>query len=52
MRVGFISGEDIYAFDKDYSAEGGEAADVLLFGFNGLGEVCYEKELKGDMKGE
>ncbi|MBE7078513.1 MAG: hypothetical protein E7380_01485 [Clostridiales bacterium] len=47
MRVGFISKGKVYDFEKEIS-EGERLADLLLFGFNGLGEVCYEKELKGE----
>ncbi len=44
MRVQFISKGSLHSF-KD-SVE--ESVDVFLFGFNGVGEVSYEKELKGE----
>ena len=44
MRVRFVSKGSVYTFKEGEE----ESADVLLFGFNGVGEVCYEKELKGE----
>ncbi len=45
MQVRFVSRGKVQGY-----AEGGEKerADVILFGFDGLGEVSYEKELKGE----
>ncbi|MBQ8295439.1 MAG: hypothetical protein IJX87_03285 [Clostridia bacterium] len=45
MKVGFVTENTVRAFRKKYD---GEAADLLVFGFSGLGEVSYEKELKGE----
>ncbi len=45
MRIGFISGEGVRGFAERKS---GERADLLFFGFGGLGEVDYERELKGE----
>ena len=42
MKVQWISKESVHAFEE------GERADLLLFGFNGAGEVSYERELKGE----
>lgn len=45
MRVGFISENSL----QTYKEKGNnEKAEILLFGFNGIGEVSYEKELKGE----
>lgn len=45
MRVVFVSQGSLQAL-----IEGGfqEEADVVVFGFNGVAEVSYEKELKGE----
>ncbi len=49
MRIGFISRGALRAFKDGYcTACEKERADVLLFGFDGIGEVSYEKELKGE----
>lgn len=45
MEVCFISQEDVSSFRKR-SLE--KKAELFLFGFNGIGEVNYEKELKGE----
>ncbi len=42
MQVEFISQGALHAY------RGEESAELLLFGFNGMGEVSYEKELKGE----
>ncbi len=42
MRIGFISSGEVNDF------RGEEEADLLLFGFDGMGEVSYEKELTGE----
>ncbi len=47
MRVCFVSGQSVESFLKGYD---GEKADIFLFGFNGIGEVCYESELHGKTK--
>lgn len=45
MRIVFVSQGSLRTFQK---REGQENADITLFGFNGVGEVSYEKELKGE----
>lgn len=45
MRICFVGRGSVSQFRENYK---GEKADVFLFGFNGLGEVSYEKELKGE----
>lgn len=45
MRICFVSGGTANGFSENY---GGTEADVLFFGFDGLGEVDYRKELKGE----
>ena len=47
MRIGFIGKETLRAFKEKHSACA-ERAELLLFGFEGMGEVSYEKELKGE----
>ena len=42
MQVEFISQGGLNAYHGD------ESAELLFFGFNGMGEVSYEKELKGE----
>lgn len=44
MKICFVSRESLHAFTMPY----GEGAELLLFGFNGMEEVSYEKELKGE----
>ena len=45
MRIAFVSQDSMQAFkEKEWQ----ENADITLFGFNGVGEVSYEKELKGE----
>ena len=49
MRIGFVSRGTLRAFKEAYCAScDKERADVLLFGFDSVGEVSYEKELKGE----
>lgn len=49
MRIGFISRGRLGEYaDREKAACGERKTDVLLFGFEGLGEVSYEKELKGE----
>lgn len=57
MRICFVSSGTLRAFREsvgDCFAENfakrfqAESADLILFGFNGIGEVSYEKELKGE----
>ena len=49
MRIGFVSRGVLRDYKDDYCAScDRERTDVLLFGFNGIGEVSYEKELKGE----
>ena len=45
MRICFVSKGTLNSFWDDY---GGSDADILLFGFQALGEVSYERELKGE----
>ena len=45
MRICFVGKESVSQFRLK---EQNETADIFLFGFNGLGEVNYEKELKGE----
>ena len=45
MRICFVGKGRLGTFAKEYSyAE----EDLILFGFDGMGEVSYEKELKGE----
>lgn len=45
MRIVFVSQGSLHVFSEgDFQEE----ADVILFGFNGVGCVNYEKELKGE----
>lgn len=57
MRICFVSGQTLRAFKTQVDgcfAErfsllcGADSVDLLLFGFNAIGEVSYEKELKGE----
>ncbi len=45
MRICFLSRGTLHSFWDDF---GGSDADVLLCGFQSLGEVSYERELKGE----
>ena len=45
MRICFVGRGRLGAFAKDYVY--GEE-DLIVFGFEGMGEVSYEKELKGE----
>lgn len=47
MRVCFVSRDALASFAENY---GEEKADVVLFGFGGVGEVSYERELKGETR--
>ena len=44
MRIAFASSGSL----RDFREVPQERADVTIFGFNGVGEVNYEKELKGE----
>lgn len=44
MNICFVSRGRI----EDFYEHGGEKADVILFGFQAIGEVSYESELKGE----
>ncbi len=44
MRIGFVSKGAVGAFMKSHAEE---SADLFIFGFNGTGQVSYEKELQG-----
>ncbi len=49
MRIGFVSRGRLRAFKESVEKDCQEkTADILLFGFEGMGEVSYEKELKGE----
>ena len=51
MRIGFVSKgtlRQFYEKQRKECVEEIERVDVLLFGFNGMSEVSYEKELKGE----
>ena len=53
MRICFVGQGTLHQFATRYTAQDGaenERADIILFGFNGLGEVSYEKELKGETR--
>lgn len=45
MRVCFVSRGKLQTFRQQ---DGEQRADIYLFGFQGIGEVSYEKELKGE----
>ncbi len=45
MRIRFVSKGSLRDFKNRPEEEG---ADITLFGFEGMGEVSYEKELKGE----
>ena len=47
MRVCLVSHGALSVF-KDTYAE--EKADITVFGFEGMGEVSYERELKGETR--
>ncbi len=55
MRIGFVSKGSLREFHRESenracacAGEEGKKVDLWLFGFEGLGEVSYEKELKGE----
>ncbi len=45
MKIRFVSRGKLGEFKEKYESEGEE---LILFGFEGMGEVSYEKELKGE----
>lgn len=45
MRIAFVSQGLLRVYKE---RENTSSVDVILFGFNGVGEVSYEKELKGE----
>ena len=45
MRICFVGRGRLRAFSKDYTCDGEE---LIVFGFTGMGEVSYEKELRGE----
>ena len=45
MRICFVSRGSLNSFWDTY---GGSDADIVFFGFQGIGEVSYEKELRGE----
>ncbi len=48
MRVCFVSKGSLSSFAKRREPTEKGDAEIIVFGFNGLGEVSYEKELKGE----
>ena len=58
MRICFVSGEKLSDFRARWdmwrgngeTLEKDRQADIFIFGFGGMGEVSYEKELKGETK--
>ncbi len=44
MQIKFVSRGNL----QGYAQTEGEGAELLLFGYEGLGEVSYERELKGE----
>ena len=47
MRVCLVSRGALSVFKDTY---GEEKADIIIFGFEGMGEVSYERELKGETR--
>lgn len=47
MRICFVSRGTLRAFLETYD---GQKADIFIFGFGGMGEVSYEKELQGETR--
>ena len=45
MKIRFVARKSLQDFKEGYKSEGEQ---LLLFGFEGLGAVSYEKELKGE----
>lgn len=45
MKIRFIGRGRLREFKENYESEGEE---LIVFGFEGMGEVSYEKELKGE----
>ena len=45
MKILFVSRGKLKSFKDSYESDG---EDLILFGFNGMGVVSYEKELKGE----
>lgn len=45
MKIRFVSRGKVKAFKDGYESEG---EDLIVFGFNGMGTVSYEQELKGE----
>ncbi len=45
MRIGFVTGGTLSEFSENYE---GELPDVVCFGFQAIGKVSYERELKGE----
>ncbi len=51
MRICFVGTDTLRSFRKGSVCESGDVAskaELFLFGFRGIGEVNYEKELKGE----
>ncbi len=46
VRICFVGQDSLESVEKT----GVESADLFLFGFNGMGEVSYQKELKGETR--
>ena len=52
MRICFVNEGSVESFAKQNAyALDGEKTDVIVFSFDGLGEVSYERELKGETNG-
>ncbi len=45
MRIRFVNRGKVKTFKDGYESEG---EDLIVFGFNGMGVVSYEKELNGE----
>ncbi len=45
MKIRFVGRGKVKSFKESYESEG---EDLILFGFNGMGVVSYEKELSGE----
>ncbi|MBQ7879708.1 MAG: hypothetical protein IJ317_03565 [Clostridia bacterium] len=52
MRVGFVCRGTLGAYKRSQNdtTDGESRPSVLVFGFNGMGEVAYERELKGETR--
>ncbi len=48
MKICLVGGTSLREFRSSYEECSEEKAELFLFGFGGMGEVSYEKELKGE----